>query len=291
MISLKPLEYDENILKHYIYNSDGITPTSGNEILYDNITFIQGRISEYQDHIENFNPLLKHTYSNKNLQDKLYSIYDSNSKNITTLKANIRDLSKTICPYCGIQNEPYRIDHYLPRSIYPEFSILSDNLIPSCDICNDIYKKDYYISDDELRLFYNPYYDNFINNKQFLKCNLWCEDNYLMITFYIDTLDCEEEYKIIKNHFDTLKLNKRYKEVITQDLFPEFYNEFVDYDVELQQETFIDTDIDKLKQVIDGRIRSLRTFNHNYWRKVFWVALKECDDCLNLIIEKKISLS
>ena len=290
MISLTPMEYDENILKQYIYNSDGVTPTKGNEILHANITFIQERINDYQSNINSFSPLLVYRYTNDILKKKLYDIYDSTSQNIETLKTNIRNLSTTICPYCGIQSAPYQIDHYLPRESYPEFSILSDNLIPSCAICNSKYKGTKYISDDNYRLFYNPYFDNFVNGKQFLKCNLWCEDTYLMITFYIDDPDSEEEYKIIKNHFDKLKLNERYQEIVTKDLFPEFYNEFVEYDEELQKETFIDTEVTMLKQVIDGRIRGLRTFNQNYWRKVFWIALKECDDCLNLIVEKKIPL-
>jgi len=290
MVSLTPLQYDENILKRYIYKSDGITPKAGNNILHTNITFVQNRISSYQSSVNNFSPLPMFIYSDNNLKNKLYNIYDSTSKNIKVLKAKIRNLSKTVCPYCGIQNEPYRIDHYLPRSVYPEFSIFSDNLIPSCDICNDIYKKDHYISSDGLRLFYNPYFDNFIDNEQFLKCDLQCENDYLIINFYIDNINNDESNKILQNHFAKLALNQRYKDIIVNDLFPEFYNEFVEYNELSQQEIFIDTNMNEVKSVIDGRIRGLRLFNQNYWRKVFWAALKECEECLKLIIEKKITL-
>lgn len=39
------------------------------------------------------------------------------------------------CPMCSISRAS-SIDHYLPRSLYPEFSILVENLIPVCDRCN-----------------------------------------------------------------------------------------------------------------------------------------------------------
>jgi 5-methylcytosine-specific restriction endonuclease McrA len=292
MISLTPLQYDENILKQYIYKTDGTTPKEGNNILHSNIVFVQDRIRYYQKDIQNYYPLESISYDdNELLKKKLYAIYDSNSQNIKTLKTNIRNISKTVCPYCGIQNEPYRIDHYLPRSVYPEFSILSENLIPACDICNDIYKKDHYVASDGLRLFYNPYFDNFIDNEQFLKCDLQCENNYLIVNFYIDNINNDKSNKILQNHFTKLSLNQRYKDIIVKDLFPEFYNEFVEYDEVSQQEIFIDVNMNEIKSAIDRRIRGLRSFNQNYWRKVFWIALKECEECLNLIIEKKITLS
>jgi hypothetical protein len=39
------------------------------------------------------------------------------------------------CPMCGIHTAS-SIDHYLPRSQYPEYAILVSNLIPICDRCN-----------------------------------------------------------------------------------------------------------------------------------------------------------
>ena len=40
-----------------------------------------------------------------------------------------------VCPYCNISPVD-TLDHVLPRSMYPEFSILALNLVPACGLCN-----------------------------------------------------------------------------------------------------------------------------------------------------------
>ncbi|WP_394293633.1 HNH endonuclease [Aeromonas rivipollensis] len=39
------------------------------------------------------------------------------------------------CPFCGI-GIVSTLDHYLPKSAYPQFSVLPINLVPSCKDCN-----------------------------------------------------------------------------------------------------------------------------------------------------------
>lgn len=39
------------------------------------------------------------------------------------------------CPLCGV-HPAATLDHHLPKSKYPEFSILALNLVPACDPCN-----------------------------------------------------------------------------------------------------------------------------------------------------------
>ena len=40
-----------------------------------------------------------------------------------------------VCPYCNVSTV-VSIDHALPKSVYPEFSVLAQNLIPACLLCN-----------------------------------------------------------------------------------------------------------------------------------------------------------
>jgi hypothetical protein len=50
----------------------------------------------------------------------------------------IRDLlldAVPVCPYCGV-GETAELDHVLPRSIWPEFTIHISNLVPACGKCN-----------------------------------------------------------------------------------------------------------------------------------------------------------
>jgi len=46
-----------------------------------------------------------------------------------------------LCPYCG-REQATDLDHFLPKSNYPEFSILAWNLVPVCKTCNDL-KRDF----------------------------------------------------------------------------------------------------------------------------------------------------
>lgn len=40
------------------------------------------------------------------------------------------------CPFCGGIGRPRNIDHFLPKSKFPQFSVLPVNLVPSCRDCN-----------------------------------------------------------------------------------------------------------------------------------------------------------
>ena len=40
-----------------------------------------------------------------------------------------------LCPFCG-RDQVGTLDHYLPKSRYPELSVLGANLVPACETCN-----------------------------------------------------------------------------------------------------------------------------------------------------------
>jgi 5-methylcytosine-specific restriction endonuclease McrA len=42
------------------------------------------------------------------------------------------------CPFCTSGRVGNDLDHYLPRSVFPEFSVLSINLVPICKRCNEL---------------------------------------------------------------------------------------------------------------------------------------------------------
>ncbi len=63
------------------------------------------------------------------------------------------------CPMCGSPTTG-SIDHYLPRAVFPEFSILYSNLVPACMHCNSATKGDTYRGLKSER-FIHPYYDSF----------------------------------------------------------------------------------------------------------------------------------
>lgn len=44
--------------------------------------------------------------------------------------------AKGECPYCGGIGTPRTLDHYLPKSKFPAYSVLPRNLVPACRDCN-----------------------------------------------------------------------------------------------------------------------------------------------------------
>jgi hypothetical protein len=60
------------------------------------------------------------------------------------------------CPYCD-SGQATTLDHYLPRSWFPEFSILSTNLVPACHPCNT--KRGDALLNAAGSRFWNAYFD------------------------------------------------------------------------------------------------------------------------------------
>ncbi|HFS0159371.1 TPA: hypothetical protein ACHYTI_002571 [Enterobacter hormaechei] len=80
------------------------------------------------------------------------------------LLENLRNRELDYCPACGEDGTPNTLDHYLPKDIFPEFSVTLVNLFPMCDICQGA--KGVKINDDEgNRFFIHPYFDDFIEQQ------------------------------------------------------------------------------------------------------------------------------
>lgn len=219
----------------------------------------------------------------------LYELYDSKSQDTENFKEQIREISRTKCPYCGISKESSHLDHFLPRAKFPEFSIYSLNLIYVCSICNSKYKGDDIVNSLGERKFFNPYFDDFIDDIQFLKCEIKVENGiYPEFKFYIENLSSSNdyEYKVIRNHFEAMHLQTRYMEQIVKEEFKRFRNEYVDKKLR----TYDEISLNEIRRDIDKRIRGYQDENINNWEKVFWESLKDSDKCLNLIVNKVIPI-
>jgi possible EA31 gene protein, phage lambda len=105
------------------------------------------------------------------------------------------------CPYCGF-GQVATLDHYLPKSEFPIFSILPNNLIGCCRDCNTI-KRNIVLNT------IHPYYDDFTKTQWlFAKVN-WPK---LTMEFFVDTKDINNalDKKKIEGHFSVYELAKRY---------------------------------------------------------------------------------
>lgn len=68
------------------------------------------------------------------------------------------------CPACGEDGKPNTLDHYLPKDIFPEFSITPANLFPMCDACQ-LHKGTATVDGDGRRYFIHPYFDDFASQQ------------------------------------------------------------------------------------------------------------------------------
>ncbi len=288
MKQIHPITSIEKPLNEYVYSDNECTKVKKDkELISENLFLLEPRFDEYTVNSESLEDIKAIEYD-ETLHDDLYHLYDSKEK----LKKSIRDLSSTICPYCSTPESPFHVDHYLPRSDYPEFSVFTLNLIPACATCNSRYKGKKYLNDDK-RKYLNPYFDKFIETLKFLECSLSVDKNYLVVEFFIDPsveADHPYEYQIIKSHFDSLHLADRYTNLIINEVFKQFRDEYVETDDETRQPFFLNVTLEELKRDIEKKIRSFQSYNINYWEKVFFESLKECDDCLLLIVNKVIPL-
>lgn len=73
-----------------------------------------------------------------------------------------------ICPYCTIRVVK-TIDHFLPKSDYPSFSITPANLVPSCRDCNTDKKISYPTNTNDQT--FHPYFDK-VDNECWIKAEL-----------------------------------------------------------------------------------------------------------------------
>lgn len=97
-----------------------------------------------------------------NLRVALNELYSSPPKALAYL-AELRSDIAGACPMCG-RDGLGTLDHYLPKSVYAEFSFFSRNLVPACDRCNNARNNlARGVGQGERPL--HPYYDAFVANR------------------------------------------------------------------------------------------------------------------------------
>lgn len=116
---------------------------------------------------------------------------------------------KHSCCYCS-QGEPVQLDHFLPQSNFPEFSILPINLVPICSRCNLL--KSTTVPAFPNKCYVHPYYEDY-SNIQWLVAELKFENNVPIATFKVDNKFKDAHpilFEKINYQFDKLELNSRY---------------------------------------------------------------------------------
>ncbi|NHR08583.1 hypothetical protein HA052_25665 [Chromobacterium haemolyticum] len=192
-------------------------------------------------------------------RDYYYHLYDSKSKNVMAMKVKlIGQYSGASCPYCQLDTVSH-IDHYLPRSIFPELSISMQNLLMSCDICNSKHKMELWGNGNAQEVIHPRY--NQLPSATYLEATVAYVSNSLVVDFNIRPgLSVSP---LLQRHFTLMNLKTRYKEKVT-------LNEVAKIRKILLSESVQHKKIVRLQQFITDQI----TVNSvNSWECAFYTAL------------------
>jgi hypothetical protein len=120
------------------------------------------------------------------------------------------DLGKAKCQYCGL-NEPSTVDHYLPKSDYPEFCVLAINLLLCCYDCNNRKGETGLINGR--RQFVNLYFDSLPQSRYLFATIVYIGDS-PKVTFQLQNNGSIQPtlFGTINDHFQHLDLLHRYGE-------------------------------------------------------------------------------
>ena len=113
------------------------------------------------------------------------------------------------CPFCGVGHAS-TLDHYLPKTKYPQLSVIPLNLVPCCKDCNTGKSTAIAYSAEEQSL--HPYFDhNGFTSEQWLFAEV-ISTYPETVRYFVDPpehWDCISK-KRVKSHFEAFKLASRY---------------------------------------------------------------------------------
>lgn len=201
----------------------------------------------------------------------LLACYSSKTSGMRALQEKIRTTldihSIAHCPYCGLDSIQ-TFDHYLPKSEFPEFSVLSDNLIPCCYYCNNKKGENWSIAGK--RLFIHYYFDS-LPDKIFLYAKVTFRNGAPSISFIIKPPNCNPIYDIVCSHYRELDLIDKIEEKCNSYLV----NVYNQNKASLQA----GVSIEQIKTVLKSDIKiKEKSYGKNHWEVVINRALLKCPD-------------
>lgn len=173
--------------------------------------------------------------------------------------------TNNICPFCGIRIVK-TVDHYLPKSLYPIFSVIPINLLPSCSDCNKL-KDDYFPRCHEKELLH-PFFDN-LTTEIWLKCEVLSP--YLKYEFYVDSPSSwnRQLSNRVENHLKVLKL----KELFALQCASEYSGSLLYF-----KNTFNKKGQQGLMEYLLEMYESNENDLKNHWKTAFYMGLYNNSD-------------
>lgn len=143
----------------------------------------------------------------------LLSLYNYRHASFRRLRESIicseRNRRNDTCPICGLDRVS-TLDHFLPQSHFPEYSIHPRNLVPCCSVCNGHKSECWHHTGH--RAVWNPYLDT-VPVDAYLKCRITMSDSLPEATFHLEQGHIDDcTFSLIQRTFTRLHLLDRYHE-------------------------------------------------------------------------------
>jgi 5-methylcytosine-specific restriction endonuclease McrA len=144
--------------------------------------------------------------------DDLRGNYDSKNRAKRAMRGTILGHNaRGRCGLCACRAAS-TLDHYLPRTTYPEFSVLPLNLVPACWDCNHTKATKHVRGEAAGAAFIHAYLDAGLNDVRFLYTELAVSAGEPMVSYYVDPPgDLPDGLsERIRSHFAELRLATLY---------------------------------------------------------------------------------
>lgn len=126
------------------------------------------------------------------------------------------------CPYCGVGELGVvgTVDHFLPKALFPSYSVLPLNLVPACQVCNKCMGSGFPTEPNRQPL--HPYLDNDHFFYEKWTTGTLRQEEPLVVDFDVDPPDGWPaiDRERVTQHFKVCKLKERYRSRVWSDLSP-----------------------------------------------------------------------
>lgn len=205
-------------------------------------------------------------------KDDLINLYDYHF--VGKKAGNYYDLqilsAREKCPFCGGIGRPANLDHFMPKSDYPQFSVFPINLIPSCRDCNMGNKKGRFATAAANQILHP-----FLDDQKFFDIP-WISAQYhpashgnpSYVEYSVSPPNAwsQQDQDRVRRHFSEFDLKKRYSVEAATELV------LVEAQIKAQQQSA--TPSNEIKSVLlQPVIDSIPFVNH--WKRVMYIAIME----------------
>lgn len=178
-----------------------------------------------------------------------------------------------LCPFCGNPIKPDTLDHFIPKDLWPEYSIFPNNLVPQCRKCAPIKGSNYFCVEGGAAKFIHPIYSDLLQRFRFkITVNFDTatnEPSFLVVLIKIQETDDGEDQRVI---FHLRNLNIKIRIVdFCQDYYRRWHRKLSRMRFDLRVALRIR--LEEIHQVDRGRD----------WKSAFIEGLLNNDDAINYL--------